>query len=71
MPQAAASRGDRFTLVQLSDPHIGAKWAPGEPIPGLSAAVAGVSEMRPGADAVLVSGDLADNASAQIGRAHC
>jgi Icc protein len=63
VPQAAASRGDRFTLVQLSDPHIGAEWAQGDPIAGLSAAVASVSELRPGGDAVLVSGDLADNAA--------
>jgi 3',5'-cyclic-AMP phosphodiesterase len=63
VPEAAASRGDRFTLVQLSDPHIGAEWAPGDPVAGLSAAVASVAELHPGADAVLVSGDLAEHAA--------
>jgi 3',5'-cyclic-AMP phosphodiesterase len=65
VPQAAASRGDRFTLVQLSDAHIGANWAPGDPVAGLSAAVARVRDLQPAPDAVLVSGDLADSGSDQ------
>jgi Icc protein len=51
-----------FLLVQLSDPHIGADWAEGDPTARFAAAVQSVRALgRP--DAVLVSGDLADHAS--------
>jgi Icc protein len=50
-----------FLLAQLSDPHIGAEWAEGDPVARLAAAVDSVRAMRP--DAVLVSGDLADHAT--------
>ncbi|MFL5959981.1 MAG: metallophosphoesterase [Gaiellaceae bacterium] len=50
-----------FLLAQLSDPHIGAEWAGGDPVAGLAAAVEAVAALRP--DAVLVSGDLADHAA--------
>jgi 3',5'-cyclic-AMP phosphodiesterase len=51
-----------FLLVQLSDPHIGADWAEGDPTARFAAAVESVRAVgRP--DAVLVSGDLADHAS--------
>jgi Icc protein len=52
-----------FLLVQLSDPHIGADWGGGDPVAGLAAAVETVRALRPHPDAVLVSGDLVDNAS--------
>jgi 3',5'-cyclic-AMP phosphodiesterase len=52
-----------FLLAQLSDPHIGAEWADGDPVAGLAAAVESVASMRRQPDAVLVSGDLADNAT--------
>jgi 3',5'-cyclic AMP phosphodiesterase CpdA len=52
-----------FLLAQLSDPHIGADWAGGDPVAGLAAAVASVRSMRSQPDAVLVSGDLSDNAT--------
>lgn len=52
-----------FLLAQLSDPHIGARWGAGDPIASLAAAVESVHSMRPQPDAVLVSGDLADNAT--------
>jgi 3',5'-cyclic-AMP phosphodiesterase len=52
-----------FLLAQLSDPHIGAEWADADPVAGLAAAVESVRSMRPQPDAVLVSGDLADNAA--------
>ncbi len=52
-----------FLLAQLSDPHIGAEWADGDPVAGLAAAVESVRSMRQQPDAVLVSGDLADNAT--------
>ncbi len=48
-------------VVQLSDPHIGATWAGGDPVGGLNMAVASIRGLRPTPDAVLVSGDLADN----------
>jgi 3',5'-cyclic-AMP phosphodiesterase len=52
-----------FLLVQLSDPHIGATWADGDPVAGLAAAVESVRRLPDDPDAVLVSGDLADNAA--------
>jgi 3',5'-cyclic AMP phosphodiesterase CpdA len=52
-----------FELVQLSDPHIGATWSAADPEAGLAAAVASVRRLRDSPpDAVLVSGDLTDNA---------
>ena len=47
--------------MQLSDPHIGADWADGDPVAAFAAAVDCVRAMRPQPDAVLVSGDLADH----------
>jgi 3',5'-cyclic-AMP phosphodiesterase len=52
-----------FLLAQLSDPHIGAEWAGGDPVARLAAAVASVRALRPRPDAVLVSGDLTDHAT--------
>jgi len=52
-----------FLLVQLSDPHIGATWADGDPVAGLRAAVESVRLLPDAPDAVLMSGDLADNAA--------
>src|SRR5919201_387820 len=52
-----------FLLVQLSDPHIGATWGIGDPVAGLTAAVEAVRRLRGDPDAVLLSGDLADNAA--------
>jgi Icc protein len=52
-----------FLLVQLSDPHIGADWGRGDPVAKLAAAVESVRALESQPDAVLVSGDLADNAS--------
>jgi len=54
---------DPLLLAQLSDPHIGAEWADGDPVAGLTAAVESVRSMPRQPDAVLVSGDLADNAA--------
>jgi Icc protein len=53
-----------FLLVQLSDPHVGADWADADPVAGLAAAVASVCSLFPEPDAVLISGDLADHATA-------
>lgn len=52
-----------FLLAQLSDPHIGADWADGDPMAALAAAVACVRALPLQPDAVLVSGDLADTAA--------
>jgi Icc protein len=52
-----------FLLIQLSDPHIGATWAGGDPVAGLRAAVEAVRRLPDDPDAVLMSGDLADNAA--------
>jgi 3',5'-cyclic-AMP phosphodiesterase len=52
-----------FLLVQLSDPHVGATWADGDPVAGLGAAVESVRRLPDAPDAVLMSGDLADNAA--------
>jgi 3',5'-cyclic AMP phosphodiesterase CpdA len=48
-------------VVQLSDPHIGATWAEGDPVAGLAAAVASIRRLRPAPDALVLTGDLADN----------
>ncbi|HEX8120025.1 MAG TPA: metallophosphoesterase [Solirubrobacteraceae bacterium] len=50
-------------LAQLSDPHIGAEWAPADPVAGLRAAVAAVRALPAPPDAVLVTGDLSDHAT--------
>ncbi|HET6868125.1 MAG TPA: phosphodiesterase [Solirubrobacteraceae bacterium] len=47
-------------IVQLSDPHIGATWADGDPVAGLSIAVASIARLRPTPDALVLTGDLAD-----------
>jgi Icc protein len=52
-----------FLLVQLSDPHVGATWGDGDPVAGLRAAVDSVRRLPDHPDAVLMSGDLADNAA--------
>lgn len=48
-------------VVQVSDPHIGATWADGDPVAGLATAVASIRRLYPAPDAVLLTGDLADN----------
>jgi 3',5'-cyclic-AMP phosphodiesterase len=52
-----------FLIAQLTDSHIGADWGGTDPVARLDAAVAAVGAMRPLPDVVLVSGDLADNAT--------
>jgi 3',5'-cyclic-AMP phosphodiesterase len=52
-----------FLLVQLSDPHIGATWGGGDTVVRLGAAVESVRRLPDAPDAVLMSGDLAENAA--------
>jgi Icc protein len=52
-----------FLLAQLSDFHIGAEWADADPVAGLEAAVEAALALGRQPDAVLVSGDLSDNAT--------
>ena len=52
-----------FLLIQLSDPHIGATWGEGDPVAGLKAAVESVRRLPDVPDAVLMSGDLTENAT--------
>jgi 3',5'-cyclic AMP phosphodiesterase CpdA len=52
-----------LVVVQLSDPHIGGDWAPGDSIARLSATVDSVRALQRRLDAVLVTGDLADHAT--------
>ena len=57
-----------FLLLQLSDPHIGADWGGTDgpqPPASLSRAVDAVLALSDRPDALLVSGDLADNGTAE------
>jgi 3',5'-cyclic AMP phosphodiesterase CpdA len=51
------------TIVQLSDPHMGADWDGLDPVATLSAVMIAVGELRPRPAAVLVSGDLSEHAA--------
>src|SRR6266508_6045763 len=55
--------GSPFRLAQISDPHIGATWAGGDPVTGFAATTEEVRRLPDRPDAVLISGDLADNAA--------
>lgn len=48
-------------LVQLTDSHVGAIWSEGDPIAGLRAAIAAIGRLDVAPDAIVVSGDLAEN----------
>ena len=53
--------GGPTLVVQLSDPHIGATWAEGDPVAGLATAVASIRRLSPVPDALVLTGDIADN----------
>jgi 3',5'-cyclic-AMP phosphodiesterase len=57
------SRTRPITLLQLSDPHLGATWAEADASRGLARTVEWIRSYGPKADALLVSGDLADHAA--------
>jgi Icc protein len=68
-PDRQELMSDPFTLVQISDPHIGAAWGVGDPDAKLAAAVDSIRALAPTPNALLVSGDLAENAAdAEYGR---
>lgn len=52
-----------FLLVQLSDPHVGARWLDEDSVARLESAVESVRRLPDAPDAVLVSGDLAEHAA--------
>ena len=52
-----------FLLAHLSDPHIGADWAGGDPTAAFASAVDTILAMPVRPDAVLVSGDLSEHAT--------
>ena len=52
-----------FILVQLSDLHVGAEWGGSDPLSRVGDAVAAVRALPEGPDAVVVSGDLTENAA--------
>jgi len=52
-----------FVVVQLSDLHIGAVWEEGDPAGTLQATIDRVARLSVRPDAVLLTGDLADNAA--------
>jgi 3',5'-cyclic-AMP phosphodiesterase len=55
--------GASFLLAQISDSHIGATWADGDPAAGLAATIEELRRLPDRPDAILISGDLADNAA--------
>jgi 3',5'-cyclic-AMP phosphodiesterase len=58
-------------LAQLSDLHIGADWAGGDPTAAFAAAVETILSMPVEPDAILVSGDLSEHATdAEYERVH-
>jgi Icc protein len=52
-----------FLLVQLSDLHLGADWHGRDPVASVEATIQAVADVRPAPSAVLVTGDLAENAA--------
>ena len=56
-------RNDRpFILAQLTDIHAGATWAPTDPMAGLETALRAIASLSSPVDAIVITGDLADNA---------
>lgn len=52
---------DRFVLLHISDPHLGAEWSDGDPAARLRAAVAAIRALPEQPDAILLSGDVTDH----------
>jgi 3',5'-cyclic AMP phosphodiesterase CpdA len=47
-------------VIQISDLHLGAEWAVGDPVPSVRAAIAAVKRFPAPVEAVIVSGDLSE-----------
>jgi 3',5'-cyclic AMP phosphodiesterase CpdA len=54
-----------FLLLQISDPHIGASWEEADPDESLLRAVEAILALADRPDALLVSGDLTQNGTAE------
>jgi 3',5'-cyclic-AMP phosphodiesterase len=50
-----------FVVVQLTDIHAGATWGPAEPMIRLEATLGAIATLSRPVDAIVISGDLADN----------
>ncbi len=48
-------------LAQITDCHVGATWVPDDPIAGVTAANDAIAGLEDPVDALLISGDLAEN----------
>ena len=54
-----------FTIAQLTDTHIGASWAAGDPVLALEAAVQAVRGLPDRPDALLLTGDLTEHGTTE------
>jgi Icc protein len=50
-----------FLLLQLSDSHVGATWGEGDPLGQTAATIEHIRRLPDHPDAILITGDLADN----------
>jgi 3',5'-cyclic-AMP phosphodiesterase len=50
-----------FVLIQLTDIHAGATWGPADPMIRLEAALGAIAMLSTPVDAVVITGDLAEN----------
>ena len=53
-----------FLLVQITDPHIGATWGAADPVARLQAVLESIEALGSPVDAIVITGDLADNGAA-------
>lgn len=53
-----------FLLVQITDPHIGATWGAADPVVRLQAVLGSIGALGSPVDAIVITGDLADNGAA-------
>ncbi len=53
-----------FLLVQITDPHIGATWGAADPVARLQAVLGSIEALGSPVDAIVITGDLADNGAA-------
>jgi 3',5'-cyclic-AMP phosphodiesterase len=53
-----------FLLVQITDPHMGATWGAADPVARLQAVLGSIEALGSPVDAIVITGDLADNGAA-------